>query len=314
MCSMIESLSSFDRYDCFKMFQMACKDALPIVPALIAILELGLISHPQLFRNDDLENPEGEDFILDASKERTEKAIDLYLDRRVEVTAPTEELKVSALANLKSALVDACHRRMAQIDRIATDFGIKKVSFGISIPSDVGPAQEAPFEAVGTRTSFFSNPMIVASPPQLKIQVDPSIAVASDLSEQQKAGEKAKEFIVAHEMVHIAKNHELIASISNVAFSVLTTGIWIAGLGSKITLASAVCTYGFVLGAAIPFELFFYSLRRAQEKEADLEAVRYLKTNEGAVASFEAFAKRGVVQDLEHPSLDQRIAYIGASA
>jgi hypothetical protein len=287
----------------------ACFNALPILPALRAVLELGLINHPQFGRNEDLLDAEGEDFLLDGSRERTEKVVDLYLQRRVRVAAPTEELKASAMAGIKTAFIDACQRRMFQIDKIAADFGIKKVSFGVSVPLDPS-AEEAPYQAVGTRASRFSNPMIVCNPPCLNVQIDPTVQVSGE----QTIEEKDKEFVIAHEMIHIAKNHELIATVSYLAYSVLATGMWAAGVSGGVTLSSVLCTYGAVVGAAaVPFELFFYTLRRSQEQEADVEAIRYLKTNEGAKQYFEGIKNRGVVDDLEHPPIDRRIAYIQAA-
>lgn len=76
-------------------------------------------------------------------------------------------------------------------------------------------------------------------------------------------------------------------------------------------MASSVAwTFGKVMGAAVPFELFFYALRRSQEKEADLEAMNCLQSNEGALIAHEALVKRGAVDDLEHPPLAERLAYI----
>ncbi len=305
----VSFLTSFDSESYIKMGRAACIDALPILPALRAILGLALWSHPQGFRNEDLADADGTDFMLDGTRERTEKVIDLYLQRRVAVTAPTEELKVSTLAALKSAFTEACQRRMVQIDKIAADFGIKKVSFGLSVPSD-SSSGGTPYEAVGTCASWFSNPMIVCNPPRMNIQVDPEAQVSSE----QKLDEKDKEFVVAHEMVHIAKNHELIANVSYLAYSFLAAGIWAAGMKSGLTMGSVLCTYGAALGVAIPFELFFYGLKRSQEQDADVEAIRYLGTNEGAKRFFEGMKNRGIVDDLEHPPIDLRLAYIGASA
>lgn len=308
----ISLVISFDRDDFVQMCRDSLIDAIPILPALRAILEVGLTLHPQFFRDDDINDDEATDFILTDSKERTERVIDLYIKRKVEVLAGTEELKAGTLEHVKSTLVDACHRRMAQIDKIATDFGLKKVFFGLSIFSD--SKEEAPFEAAGTRLSFISDPMIIATPPRLSIQIDSSIGVPTEdsLLKQQALGDKSKEFIIAHEMVHIARNHALIATVSYLAYSILATSIWVAGIGAGLSLASVACTYGTVLGVAIPFQIFFNTLRRSQEKEADQEAMHYLKSNEGALAAHEALKKRGAVDDLEHPSMAQRLAYIQA--
>lgn len=306
----ISWMSSFERGDFIKMCRDSIADAVPLLPALRAILELGLVLHPQFCRNDDLSDAEGADFILTDSKEQTERVVDLYVKRKVEVVAPTEELKAGALAQVKSALVDACHRRMAQIDRIAADFGLKKVFYGVSISSDF--EGEAPFEAAGVRLSPLSDPMIIATPPRLKVEIDPGKETSSDdaLLEQFAREEKGKEFIVAHELVHIAKNHALIATVSYLAYSILATGLWVAAVGAGTSL---IATYGLVfVGAAIPFQLVFNTLRRSQEREADGEAMKYLKSNEGALAAHASLSKRGALDDLEHPPMAQRLVYIQA--
>ncbi len=303
-------VASFNRKDFVQMCRNSLIDALPIASALRAILGISLIFHPQFCRDDDVNDDDGTDFILTNSKERTERIIDLYLKRRVEIIAPTEDLRVGMLAHVKSVLIDACYRRMVQIDKIAQDFGLKKVLFGLTISSDSG--EEAPFEAAGTRLSFLSDPMIIMTPPRMKIQIDPMIESPSESSllEQMTLDNKAKEFIMSHEMVHIAKSHSLIAAVAYLAYSILSTSIWVTGISSGVSLASVICTYGAVYCITIPFQLFYNTLRRSQEKEADLGAMNYLKSNEGALAAHTALKKKGSVDDLEHPLMAERLVYI----
>lgn len=308
-----QALTSFNRQDFLKMCRSSLVDALPVAPLVNSLFNLAFQCHPQLFRNEDIADADAEDFILTDSKEHTAQVIDLYMQRRVNIDAPSEELKTSTQANVKSSMIDSCHRRMQQIEKIAADFGIKKVAFGISIsrdPPECG-AQEAPYQAIGNRYSYLSAPMIVATPPQIKLNVDPSISVTTEkLTEQQTAVEKGKNFIVAHEMVHIAKNHALISTISYAAFSALATGVWALGLYSGVSVSSALCTYALVVGISLPFQVFYNTQRRCQEKEADLEAMKYLGSNEGAIAANEGFEKLGVVDDLEHPPFQERKAYV----
>lgn len=254
--SFYQTLTSFSRHDLLKTCQHAIADALPVVPLITSLSGLFLLSHPQIFRNDDL-NDEGEDFVVtDFSKERLGQVIDLYLKKQVEVIAPSEELKSSTLANLKSTFVDNCCQRIMQIGKIAADFGIKKVGYGISLHNDRTPC--SPYAAIGIQSSYFSDPIIIHTPPHFKIQVDPSIQYSEgNVKKDQQPSEKSKDFIIAHEMVHIAKNHSLISSISHVGFSVLTTCAWALKLQAGLSLSSVSWTYGAVLGTAVLFRLFY---------------------------------------------------------
>ena len=314
--SFYQTMTSFTRLDVLKMCRHAALDAFPGLPLAGSLVEIFLQSHPQLLRNDNLDDADGEDFILTDSKECIEKFVDLYLKQRVEIVAPSKELQASTQENFKLQCIDAIGQRIQKIEKIAHDFGIKKVAFGCSLSVDLPSPDsvETPYAALGNQCSYLSEPMIIFTPPRLKIVVDPSIPTPTEdfVAAQKEKNNKIKDFFTAHEMVHIAKNHTLISTISYLAFSILATGIWVKGLQDGLSLTPLALTYGKVFGSAALFELFFYTVRRCQEKEADLGAIKYLETNEGAMAGLESFAERVPFIELEHPPIPERLAYVQA--
>jgi hypothetical protein len=234
------------------------------------------------------------------------------MQRRITINALSADLTSSAQTKLKSEIVGSLHQRMVKIGQIAEAFGINKVAFGLSLPIQMEPGSVyAPYGAIGGNLSCISAPMIVCTPSPLNVVVS-SVAESTGnggtASESQ--AEQIKDFLAAHEMVHTAKNHTVISAVTAVASSILISGIWMAGLyGGGLTLGRVACTYGAVAGTSLLSRLFYCTQRRCQEKEADLEAIKYLKSNVGAIAAFDGYDKGVSCTDLEHPPLRDRLNY-----
>jgi peptidase M48-like protein len=316
--SYYQTMTSFSRQDLMKMCRNALVGAIPLLPLGSSLINVFQEIHPQLLFNDDWDDETGEDFILTNSQEWMEKFVNLYVKRRVEIIAPTEAQKITAQENFKSVIPDKLRQRISKIEQIAADFGIKKIAIGFSVPLDLS-SQESPEKTMGGQFSYLSAPLIVVTPPRIKMEIKEETdsskpALATGPVVVQTRGSDPKAFFDTHEMVHIAKNHTLICTISHAAFSILATGIWMVGMrGGWLSLASAARTYTVVLGSAVLFQLFYNTLRRQQEMEADLGAIKYLGSNEGAMIAFEAFEKNGPAHaDLEHPPYSERLAYIRA--
>ncbi len=313
MVAFCQTVTSFNRHHAFEMSKIAAMNSFPGIAMLLALFQLFSTIHPQLLHSDNLRDPDAEDIILTTEPSNLEQAADLYLQRKVTIETPSQELRLSTQKDIKTKAIDTWRQRIVLIDRIAKDFGIKKVAYGLSIPIDSSStvSKEYPYASVGNKSYHLSDPVIIRTPPSLRLEASKAKTLEADRQKQQKPLQQMEEFLIAHEIIHIAKNHSLISSITYVAFAILNTAMWVVGLQSGISLASLACTYTVVLGTALLYHLFYYTQRRCQEREADIEAMNHLQSNEGAIFAMESF-KNTVVDDLEHPPIKERLAYIQA--
>lgn len=292
--------------------------AIPFVPFFASLADLFHQMNPQISLNDDVNNKE-ENFVFTDSKERTGQIVDLYLQRRVKIiNTPSRDdsknLESSVIEKLKSQIIDSCHNRMQKIAKIAEAFGLKKVDFGFRLPN-VFREIDSDYISIGTRFSCLSPPVIFCKPSACNVPID------SDHGNRQVFElTPAEEFTLVHEIVHIAKSHALISLICSIAFSCFSTAIWLTvakhsllALKGKVSVGLIIPEVLKILSASFVYQLFTNALNRCQEKEADCEAMAYLQSNEGAIALFEPLEKEGgVVVDLSHPPLKERLAYCRA--
>jgi hypothetical protein len=204
--SFCKNIVSFNASEVSKMGRQALMHALPTVPLISSLLSFIPQIHPQFicdYRAND-------NFILTESKERIGQIVDLYLQ---------------CTQKLQSQIVDHCHETMKKIEKMAESFGIKKVDFSFQIPG-ADADQECPYSAIGNRFSFMSSPLISCVLPQVTIFVDPDIKSVELIEIPADQTTAELEFVLAHEMVHIAKAHGLISSICSLAFSILTSALW----------------------------------------------------------------------------------------
>jgi hypothetical protein len=302
------------------MGRQALKHAFPMVPLISSLVPIIFQIHPQFICDYE----ESDNFILTESKERTGQIVDIYLQRRMvlmnNLSESALELHAKCTQKLKSQIVDQCHETMKKIEKMAESFGIKKVGFNFQIPrADVD--QECPYSAIGNRFSFMSFPLISCVPPQISIFVDPDCKSAEFIEIPVGQTTSELEFVLAHEMVHIAKAHGLVSSICGLAFSILTSSLWcfmlkdcvLLALQGRVIVGLIIPKILAILGIAFASQLFECTLDRCQEQEADCEAINYLQSNVGAVAFFKKIVKKWTSSiDLSHPSPQERLAYCRA--
>jgi hypothetical protein len=304
-----QMMTSFSRQDVLRMCPNAFADALPVLPLRYALIRLFTEIHPQFRRNDDLDNEKGANFTLTNSPDCIEKIVNLFMKRRMEIMAPSEDLKLATQEKLKSEGAEAVLQRILKIEEIAAGLEIKKVAVGYSLPIKYSPG---PFySSIGGQFACLGAPMIIITPSDVKIEIDPTQPAPTDDEEPKKRLEQAKTFCCVHEMVHIKKSHTLISTISHAAFAIFTSGIWMLRWQNGLSPTLAARTYVALLGPALLFQLFYNTQRRCQEMEADLGAIKYLGSSEGAILLFESIEKRGAASvGVAHPTPSVRLAYI----
>ena len=314
----------------------ALKQAVPFVPLISSLFSFIPQIHPQSICDKSV----NENFVIRESKERTGQIVDLYLKKRVvlmnnvsesalhlllkdakmlhdpkfleqvvETLTVDKELHAKIIQKLKSQIVEHCHETRKKVVKIAESFGIKKVDFSFAIPNKAD--HESPYSAFGNPFSFVSSPFISCCPPTRTIFVDPAITsmeIPADYTTPEL------EFILAHEIVHIAKSHGLISAICSLAFSIFTSALWFSVLKEclvgKLTIGFIIPKILGILGTAFASQLFEHTLDRCHEQEADCEAIDYLQSNLGGVAFFEKNEKKESSSlDLRHPPLLTRLEY-----
>lgn len=303
--SFTEDLFSFNRYEMAHMIKPTLISSVPFMPIVPSIFEMAVQLNPQICR-DDVDDEEGEIFVVsDAPKEEREKIAQILLDRTVEVVSSSAERAASIKENLKNQILTAWEQRLIKISDIAKDFGVERLDFGIYLNSE----DYSPCQVIGSRSSYFSDPMLLVTPHQkVRIHDEPGARLPSEnIADSQEKLLKMKDFILVHEMSHIAHNHTLIRTIAKVALSILTAGLWIAGLQGAFSFGLCIVT---VLSSCFLFQLFMNTLCRYQERSADIEALNYLGTNEGGLEFIKCYKDIANPHDLEHPSMERRYDYI----
>lgn len=295
-------LFSFNRYEVTQMAMRAGFGALPPIPIFTALTHILCEAHPQLAYNDDVNDPEGEDFIVTESQENRSAIAEIYLNRKVSIVGGSAEEQAAIHSNIKNQIIETWGRRLEKIQTISHNFGVTDVKLCVSIPKE-HPEVSDPYAAVGSRFSPMSAPVIVKSCTPLTINIDPSHRPTPQDQNQQI--EKMDEFILTHEIVHITKGDGLVRTIAQTAFAAFSTGVWVLAWTGGLTLTSSVTI---VLGVSFAHQILINTFSRYQEKQADLTALNHLKTNEGALKFLNTIST--TPNDTQHPPIAERKRYI----
>ena len=150
--SSVSSSDSFDIYDT-EIFQ-TIKDftwkAFPVYPVVEAFSAITRNLYPSLFL-DDIDDLDGEDFLVNSTQATRDKISDIYIERRVQITGEIpEDKKRELLASFKTTFSQILLDRYNKINELAHKMGIEKVLFNISIPTELAADQQiAPYAAIG---------------------------------------------------------------------------------------------------------------------------------------------------------------------
>lgn len=248
---------------------------------------------PSAWYNDELDDVEGQDFTV--TSDHTKNVIKKFIDNCVTFAEDVpQETKDALSTHLEAALI----KRKETISEIAKKMGITRhVEYAISTGSSLGS-----YASAGDRFSLH-DPLIISYSQKLHITNEAGVEQAI----LQQSEEAKKEFIIAHELAHIARGDHLCRTISLVGMMALNMGLWSYGMGLAAPLITrVVTTLAFTLCTHSISKMFYHTLCRHQERQADLLAMDTLGSSEGAIAFFSSQTDNP--QDLEHPSISERLA------
>ena len=124
-------------------------------------------------------------------------------------------------------------------------------------------------------------------PVNFLIHADPKIEPSDSKVEKKQDVQPSpdvsgKEFVLAHELTHIAKGHSLITTAAVVAMTALNIFLWVQGIAASAYLS----TYLTAVVVYISTRLLYNALARSHERQADAIAMDVLQTNKGAIAYY----------------------------
>ena len=298
MNSIINNIFSFNRSELTEVGLRSLVYAFPGAVLLGSVIVLSQEIHPQFTKRDPIDEAGSTDFIITTYNE-------IYLKRvvRLFMEKLPENLRTTDLENRYVAdLTD--FRTMVLVS--AKALKCKKMDVGFSFSSSELLPME-PYTAIGGQTlSYFSNPF-------MSFHLNAAIETQNLRDSVQPFSKNAKKFISAHEVGHIASNHTLARHIALFAYGLFNAVLWQQCWSENYSLRD---TLGIALTAAFIYQLFFFSLGRYQEKQADLMACDALESNEEAIEFFQTIVelRKGKPEpvDVGHPPIRERIAYVKA--
>lgn len=282
--------------------EMGLRSLVCAVPGLVLLGSVRLLSqeiHPQFTKRDSIDEEGSTDFIITTYNETCLKKIAKLFMGKLPENLRTTDLENRYVTNLTDfqtmVLAAAKALKCEKVD----------VGFSFSGSSEVLPME--PYMAIGGQSlSYFSNPF-------MSFHLNAAIEAKNLQDRVQPFSTNAKKFISAHEVGHIASNHTLSQGITSFVYGLFNTILWQQCWSEDYSLRDI---FGIALTAAFVYQLFFCTLVRHQEKQADLMACDALESNEGAFEFFQTISelRKGKPEpvDVGHPPISERIAYVKA--
>ncbi len=302
MKSITRDIFSFNSQEWMCLFYVSCFSSLPFVIPSSAVVRIFAEIHPQARKADSVDKSSSANFVITQSTDTDlnkiahlfiEKAITKFPRGRSFIESQRESFEARTVRHLKNM------RQMAL--ETAQGFGNQRIDIGFSF-ADGSIMEEWRYSVRGGRaSSYFSAPLI-------KIHYEAAEIAKSWQNGVKPASEDMLKFVQAHEVSHIVLNHNLAKAITVAAFAIFNTGLWGYFWYGNCTLPTTLII---ALGASLIYHIFLAALSRFQEKQADLTACNYLKTNKGALELLGAVSEnKHETINLFHPPQETRIEYL----
>ncbi len=290
---------SFNRLE---LTEMGLRSLVLAVPGIVLLGSVRLLSqeiHPQFTKRDSIDEEGSTNFIITTYNEAyLKKVAKLFVGKLPENlrTTDLENRYVKDLTDFRAMVLAA-----------AKALKCEKIDLGFSFSDSFEVLPMEPYMAIGGQSlSCFSNPF-------MSFHLNAAIEDKNLRDRVQPFSMNAKKFISAHEVGHIVSNHTLFQGITTFVYGLFNTILWQQCWSEDYSLRDI---YGMALTAAFIYQLFYCTLVRHQEKQADLMACDALESNEEAFEFFQAIAelRKGKPEpvDVGHPPISERIAYIKA--
>lgn len=291
----------------------ARKSAFPIYPlAPLGLVVDSLLSFkhlcPSVYYSDpDYEDPENEEYLISSEQDQAH-FINLYKNFCIKAFGNREFEK-----QCKDAIIPFIEKAILETKELIEEFN-RKLNMSIQLcVSSSESMSYCPFYAVG---GTLTSPLIKMEFPTLEIQI-PEVE-----DEKQKAlkvnvgyfpmSKEEKQFCLAHEVSHLKNNDPILSSIWNIATSAIACLPWAMNYSDSSSWSSYLALSSIESWVIKTASIFAFSfIARNVEKRADLDALKELGDNKGAVEFFSSCVDGSNLQreGYFHPSNRDRLRY-----
>ena len=270
-------------------------------PVSFAISSISAFMHlaPEfLFEDPDIEDP-NETFIV-RNEGDEENFISFYLKHEVRID---EKYSDKAKKNLETQMRKIAKEVLFQDKKVVDDLNTS-AKIGYTIYSEGDTVHFA--KAYGGVKSY-TNPLIERQLPCVEIPFNKDLNNGARLSVP-SMNEAVRQFVLTHEFMHILNNDTLSATAWFSVTSIVSSIPWIVDYNASSSLGSHLISSLSKSFLTETISHFFYQMfARNFERRADVEAMNYLKTNEGAI---EFISGHSIKDDSLHPPQKERLKYI----
>lgn len=278
--------------------------ACPLTSFFISIFKAVITSSPScLFADPDFDDPE-EHFLMNDSLD-SEEFISFFAHHFIEIDENYSSNAQKKLMEQTKAIYRASLAENSQIvDALNADFNITaKLCYSAKMDGEITNCASA----YGCSKSF-TDPLIGIEIPAVHIPYIQALENGARLHVPSYISLQAKQFLLAHEYMHILNNDMMFSAVWDGVTSLISCLPWVVDYHSSMSWTSYLIsstTKSFLIEttSALCHQMF----ARNFEKRADIEAIDYLKTNKGAEEFFSAENK---IDDPLHPPIKERREYI----
>ena len=288
--------------------------AIPTKSLLEAISTCVCYFIPNIFVGD-----EDHDYIEIKDQNSVDIATDYFLARKVCV-----EKDIEGRDDLVDTIKDVIIARLKVYLSIVNDFN-KKLDTEIKFVVNVSDDEDISTQFASKGGQALDASYIYYNPPIIKATNSKEVlALNNALKKVQETGysKDESEFILAHEAMHLLNNDCFNLPIFKVYSFAVSAAIWGVGLSVQQSwIMYLLGAYSLSLTTTTLTNFLYALCSRSFEKEADLGAIEFLKTNRGAVAFFErTIEKAKALNNTEnlsytnylHPTTQERLDYCSA--
>lgn len=294
-------------------FKESLPKALPGASALINLVGLAVIIHPEpIFNNSDESDWDWDSSFVIQNHEQVDQIAQFYSSCGFNLD---ENIIMSS--ELKQKIVNAARESVVSYLNIINEFNQKNgttVKLWVSLQEtgkvDLFPTLGGSWSMSGPLIGYQLPPVVIHIEKQENQTPAPIYLNEGKITSQFSPLEK--QFIIAHEFVHIMNNDSFTNVACKLATSVLSTLPWIMNYSNSSSW-SAYLVQSYLQSLTIETVSGFFRsmLFRHLEQRADLEAMNSLGSSQGAKLLLNNLKNLAIrAEDFEHPSHEARLKVV----